>query len=128
MFIWTAITGFFSSYLRIIVIGAVAALGAALLVLWLMLSASQTEADKLRLDKERLEAAVAAQNQVIISKDDAIAELQSVSTLLTAQAADLQAALQEIANAPASDDGDISAILDRALRRVDGVRGASPPR
>lgn len=119
---WTAIAGFFSRYLMMIVAAAFIGLGAVTGVLWLQKAAAERQAASLRIDKERLEAAAAVAREAIADRNDAIATLEWANRQREAQAAELNSLLEDIRNAKPSDDGPIAPVLDRLLRSLGRVR------
>lgn len=125
--------GFFGRYLIVVPIAAAVGLVGVVGVLWVQKRDAEKQVAELTIDKERLEAAVDAYKIVIAGKDDAIAELEQQQKESEQRAADLAALLEEIRNAPASDNGPIAPVLDRTLRGLDGgvrkpPRGAARPK
>lgn len=122
---WTVISSFFGRYLIYAVVAGFVGLGTVAGVEWLQKTSALKKLDAEQIRNERLQAANDALNTQIAIKADAIAELEVANKTLADQAADLNTTLQEITNAKPEDDGNLSPILGRTLRRL---RGAKPAR
>lgn len=108
----------------------VALIAAALLALWFR---AQAELAETRLAKARSEAAlaresaartVAAYEHLQKAEAAARAALEENHKRALARASSLAAALEEVKNAPASEDGPVAPVLERALERLRGNAAA----
>jgi len=126
----SAILGFFSSYLRMAAVAGFVALAAIIGLLYWQWSLAEKRADDLRIANDRLNGQVVVLQQAAEDRDAAIRELEQTNKTLAKQAADLNDILQELRNAPDSDDGSISPLLLRLLERLDRLRNgpAANPR
>lgn len=120
------IASFFSSYLRIAVVAGFVGIAAIAGVLWWQKSAAEERANQLRIANDRLSGQVVALEHVRQSQQEAIVELETVARLLGANNDEINKILEEVRNAQDSDDGSISVLLLRALRRLDSLRRTEP--
>lgn len=120
--ILATITGFLGRYLNIVVIAGTVMLATTASVFYWQWSSEAARAEKLQIEKDRLAAAAEILNQVIVAKDEAIAELEATTAALNTQVETSNSLIEEARNAPASDDGPVAPVLGRMLRKLDGVR------
>lgn len=119
---WSTVTGFFWRYVAYIALAGFVALAAIAGVLWLQKAAAERKLAAEAIKIERLQTAVDGLKDQVIDRDDAIAVLEWSKTQSDANAAELNSILRDIRDAPATDDGPVSPLLLRALRRVGGGR------
>lgn len=111
-----SVTGFLSKYVTYALLAAMLGLGVFAGVMWVEKASAEKKAAALTLEVDRQKSEIDGLNATVKFKDTAITELEKTNTVLNAQAQELGKQIEDINNAPETDDGPIAPVLDHALR------------